>query len=221
MPCIQEVNEKQTINNILQMKIALNILLTLAAIGLIYLLVESISKPINFKETRELREEFVRERLTQAAELQKIYKSLRGNYAESYDSLRYVLTHDTFLVDKVEGDQYDTTTQVKIVQIKFPAKDSLLSYIKKTKPEMSVDEFFDFVSTVPFSKGKKFYVKRSEAIVEGTDSMMTSTFEVGTTIGTYMEEFDSASHVIYDPEYNPNKLRKVGDLYKPSTNGNW
>lgn len=221
MPCIQEVNEKRTINNILQMKIALNILLTLAAIGLIYLLVESIRKPINFTETRESREEFVRERLTQAAELQKVYKSLRGNYADSYDSLKYVLTHDTFLVDKVTGDEYDTTVQVKIVQVKFPAKDSLLSIIKKAKPEMSIDEYFDFVSTVPFSNGKKFYVKRSEAIVEGTDSMMTSTFEVGTTIGSYMEEFDSASHVIYDPEYNPNKLRKVGDLYKPSTNGNW
>ncbi|CAA6825791.1 MAG: Unknown protein [uncultured Aureispira sp.] len=221
MPCIEEVNEKRTINNILQMKIALNILLTLAAIGLIYLLVESIRKPINFTETRDLREEFVRERLTQAAELQKVYKSLRGNYAESYDSLKYALTNDTFLVDKVIGDKYDTTTQVKIVQIKFPAKDSLLSMIKKKKPNMTIDEFFDFVSTVPFSEGKKFYIKRSEAIVEGTDSMMTSTFEIGTTIGTYLSEFDSASHVIYDPEYNPNELRKVGDLYKPSTNGNW
>lgn len=221
MPCIQGVNEKETINNILQMKIALNILLTLAAVGLIYLLVESIRKPINFTETRKLREEFVRERLTQAAELQKIYKSLRGNYADSYDSLRYALTHDTFLVDKVVGDKYDTTQSVDIVQVKLPAKDSLLAYIKKTKPEMSVDQFFEFVSTVPFSDGEKFYIKRGEAIVEGTDSMMTSTFEIGTTIGAYMEEFDSASHVIYDPEYNPNKLRKVGDLYKPSTNGNW
>ena len=100
------------------MKIALNILLTLAAIGLIYLLVESIRKPINFTETRESREEFVRERLTQAAELQKVYKSLRGNYADSYDSLKYVLTNDTFLVDKVTGDEYDTTVQVKIVQVK-------------------------------------------------------------------------------------------------------
>jgi hypothetical protein len=203
------------------MKIALNILFTLAAIGLIYLLIESIRKPINFTETRASREEFVRERLTQSAELQKVYKALRGDYAESYDSLKYVLTHDTFLVDKVIGDKYDTTLSIQVVQVKFPAKDSLLSLIKKAKPEMSIDEFFDFISTVPFSNGKKFYVKKSEAIVEGTDSMMTSTFEVGTTIGSYMEEFDSASHVIYDPEYNPNKLRKVGDLYKPSTNGNW
>lgn len=203
------------------MKIALNILLTLAAIGLIYLLVESIRKPINFTETRELREEFVRERLTHAAELQKIYKSLRGKYADSYDSLKYVLMNDTFLVDKVIGDEYDTTQTIERVQVKLPAKDSLLSFIKKKKPEMSVDDFFAFVSTVPFSDGKEFYIKTGEAIVEGTDSMMTSTFEVGTTIGTYMQEFDSASHVIYDPDYNPNTLRKVGDLYKPSTNGNW
>ncbi|BDS11860.1 hypothetical protein [Aureispira anguillae] len=208
------------------MKIALNILLSLAALGLVYLLIESIRKPITFKETGEIREEQVRERLTQAAELQKIYKALHGKYADNYDSLKYVLTHDTFLVEQVIGDKYDTNQVVSTVEVKIPAKDSLKGFIKKSlmkvkKPMMSIDEYFDYVTTVPFSDGQKFYIKTGEAIVEGTDSMMTSTFEVGTTIGTYMAEFDSAGHVIYDPEYNPNKLRKVGDLYKPSTNGNW
>lgn len=203
------------------MKIVLNILLTLAALGLVYLLVESIRKPIRFKETGELREEQVRERLTQAAELQKIYKTLRGTYADSYDSIKYVLTHDSFLVEQVIGDKYDTNQVVTDTMIKLPAKDSLKGFIKKKALSMTIDEYFDYISTVPFSGGKKFYVKRSEAIVEGTDSMMTSTFEIGTTVGTYMAEFDSASHVIYDPDYNPNNLRKVGDLYKPSTNGNW
>lgn len=203
------------------MKIALNILLTLAALGLVYLLIESIRKPIRFKETGELREEHVRERLTQVAELQKLYKGLKGKYADSYDSLMHVLTHDTFLIEQVVGDKYDTNQVVTTASVAIPAMDSLKGVIKKKQPGMSIEEYFDFISTVPFSNGKKFYIRTGEAIVEGTDSMMASTFEVGTTIGTYMHEFDSASHVIYDPTYNPNKLRKVGDLYKPSTNGNW
>ena len=205
------------------MKYALNALLALASVGLIYLLIETIRKPIIFNETRDLREEYVRECLEQTAELQKIYKSLRKKYAESYDSLKYTLTHDTFLLDKVTGDKFDTNQVVTTVKVKLPAMDSLKGVIRKNtpKPYMTIDEYFTFLRTVPFSKGKEFYIKTGEAIVEGTDSLMAPTFEAGTTIGTYMSEFDSASHVIYDPDYNPNNIRKVGDLYKPLTTGNW
>lgn len=209
------------------MKIALNILLILAALGLGYLLVKTIQKPIQFKETREFREIKVRDKLTQAAELQKIHKSLTGKFANSYDSLKYVLMTDTFMVTQVVGDRYDTTQTVTTMDVAIPAKDSLMGWMKKKKIEMDVDEYFNYLSVVPFSKndefpnGKRFDVQTSEAIVEGTDSMLTSTFMVGTTIGTYMQEFDSASHVIYDPKYNPNNIRRVGDLNKPSTNGNW
>ncbi len=209
------------------MKIALNILLIAAALALGYLLVKSIQKPIQFKETREFREEKVREKLTQTAELQKIYKSLKGDFASSYDSLQYVLTHDTFVVNMVRGDRYDTTQTVTTEQVTIPAKDSLMGWMRKKKIKMGVDEYFTYLSIVPFSKndefpnGKRFTIETGEAIVEGTDSMMTSTFVVGTPIGTYMQEFDSAGHVIYDPEYNPSNIRRVGDLNKPSTNGNW
>lgn len=204
------------------MKIALNLTLGLVSILLVYLLIESIRKPIMFNETRELRENEVRARLKQTAELQKIHKSLTDRYAVSYDSLKYVLTNDTFLVDKVIGDKFDTTIVQTIVQVKVPAKDSLQGFIRKSsKPNMSIDEFFDYLSTVPFSGGQKFYMKTGEAIVEGTDSLMTPTFEAGTTLSAYLPEFDSASHVIYDPDYSPNKLRKIGDLYKPTVNGNW
>lgn len=209
------------------MKIVLNILLILAALGLGYLLVKSIQKPIQFKETRALREEKVRNKLTQIAELQKIHKSLTGKFSNNYDSLKHVLMTDTFLVTQVVGDRYDTTQTVSTMQVAIPSKDSLLGWMHKNKIDMGIDEYFNYLSIVPFSKnkdypnGQRFDIETSEAIVEGTDSMMTSTFTVGTTIGTYMQEFDSASHVIYDPTYNPHNIRRVGNLYKPSTNGNW
>jgi hypothetical protein len=207
----------------LRMKIALNILLACVSIVLIYLLVESIRKPINFKETREIREQMIRERLKQTAELQKVYKSLTKKYAESYDSLKHVLMNDTFLIDQAFGDKFDTNQVVSVIKIKLPAKDSLRGIIKKNapNPKMTIEEYFKYLRIVPFSGGQEFYMKTSEAIVEGTDSLMAPTFEAGTTIGSYLPEFDSASHVIYDPEFNPNNLRKVGDLYKPSTTGNW
>lgn len=209
------------------MKLVLNILLILLALGLGYLLVKSIQKPIQFKETREFREEKVRDKLMQTAELQKIHKSLTGKFADSFDSLQYVLMNDTFIVTQVVGDRYDTTQTVTTMDVAIPSRDSLMGWMKRKKIEMSVPDYFNYLSIVPFSKndefpnGKRFSVETSQAIVEGTDSMLTSTFMVGTPIGTYMQEFDSAGHVIYDPTYNPRNIRRVGDLYKPSTNGNW
>jgi hypothetical protein len=205
------------------MKIALNAVLILLSALLIYLLIETIRKPIDFKETREFREENVRERLKQTAALQKLHKSLRKVYASSYDSLKYVLMNDSFEMEMVTGDKFDTNQVVTSAQIKIPALDSLKSIIamKGPRKDMTIDEYFNFISTVPFSGGQKFYLKTGQAIVEGTDSLFAPTFEAGTTIGTYMSEYDSASHVIYDPDYNPGFIRKVGDLNKPSTTGNW
>jgi len=204
-------------------RLALIGLLVLAALALIYLLIESIRKPIEFNETRELREEVVRDRLKKTVDLQKMHKSLRGKYASDFDSLKHVLLTDTFYIEMITGDRYDTNQVVRQDTVPFPAKDSLDGYLKKVAPKMSVNEFFAEVRKVPFAKGdKEFYIKTGEAIVDGTDSLMAPTFEIGTTISTYMHEFDSASYVIYDPDYDPNnKVRRVGDLYKPSTSGNW
>lgn len=205
------------------MKIALNIVLLAASIGLVYLLVETIRKPIEFETTKEEREAVIKERLLHAVEMQKMYKGLTESYASDFDSLRYVLENDTFSVEMVRGDRYDTTQTVTVDTIRVPAKDSLNSYLVKNAGGQSVDEFFKTLRMVPFAKEpKEFYIKSGSAIVEGTDSLMAPTFEIGTTLATYLPEFDSASYVIYDPQYDPNnQVRRVGDLYKPSTSGNW
>ena len=204
------------------MKIAINALLVLVSLLLIYLLIETIRKPIVFQETREVREEVVKARLLEIVELQKMHKDLRKNYAGNFDSLKHVLTNDTFVVEVVTGDQYDTTVQVRKDTMRLPAKDSLTNYLAKKAPGQSIDEYFAQIRLVPFSDNKEFDIDAGEAIVEGTDSFMTPTFEVGTALATYLAEFDKESHALYDPNYDPeNQKRKVGDLYKPSTSGNW
>ena len=205
------------------MKIAFNILLVAASIGLVYLLVETIRKPIEFEDTKEAREEVIRERLLHAVEMQKMYKGLKGEYASNFDTLRYVLESDTFSVEMLKGDRYDTTQTVTVDTVKMAGIDSLNSYLAKKADGKSIDEFFAMLRKVPFAaEPKEFYIKSGSAIVEGTDSLMAPTFEIGTTLATYLPEFDSASYVIYDPKYDPeNQIRRVGDLYKPSTAGNW
>ncbi len=204
------------------MKIVLNFLLLLVSAGLVYLLVETIRKPIEFEETREAREEVVKARLLEIVDLQKMHKDIHQEYANNFDSLKYALLNDTFYVEMVIGDRYDTTQTVRKEIVAFPAKDSLLSYLEKKGKNQTVDAFFASLRKIPFSSNKEFYIKKGEAIVEGTDSLMAPTFEVGTTLSNYLEEFDSASYVIYDPNYDPeHQILRVGDLYKPSTAGNW
>ncbi len=205
------------------MKIVLNLLFVIIAVGLTYLLIETIRKPIVFEETREEREEVVKERLLQSVEMQKMYKDLTGQYASNFDSLKYVLTNDTFFMEVVLGDKYDTTQTVTIDTIAVLAKDSLNNYLLKNAKGESVDAFFAKMRKIPFNtEGKEFYIYSGKAIVEGTDSLYAPTFEIGTTLDKYLMEFDSASYVIYDPLYDPKRqIIRVGDLNKPSTAGNW
>jgi hypothetical protein len=206
------------------MKLVLNLILALISAGLIYLLVETIRKPIDFKNTRKLRETSVQSRLKTIGDLQKMHKDLKDIYANNFDSLKQVLITDTFFIEKVVGDPNDTTQSVERVIVAVPSSDSLQGYITaKDLKYTSVDEMFATIRKVPFAKDNTtdFKMEISEAIVDGTDSMKTPTFVVKTSIGTYMHEYDSASYVIYDPDYNPKKVRKIGDLYKPTTSGNW
>lgn len=203
------------------MKIVFNIILLAASVGLIYLLIESIRKPIDFTNTREQREDVVRSQLKDIAELQKLYKGLRNNFASDFDSLKLGLLSDTFYVDKVIGDPNDTTTQVTVERIAIPGRDSLQNWIKERGSSLSVDEYFNNIRKVPFSADITFYMQIDSAIVDGTDSLMAPTFEVGTPIKSYMAEYPKEDFAIYDPAYDPNKLRKVGDLKKTSTSGNW
>ena len=186
-------------------------------------MIETFRRPIDFDQTWKSREEVVREKLTSIAELQKMHKELTKVYADNFDSLFYVLTTDTFLMEMIVGDRYDTNQVVTTKIVPYAAKDSLLGLIKKKELSMTIEEYFLFLRKVPFAmEDMVFSMAAGEAIVEGTDSLMAPTFEVGTYIANYMPEYDSASYVIYENSYNPNHTkRKVGDLYKPSTAGNW
>ncbi|MCP4438933.1 MAG: hypothetical protein GY810_08305 [Aureispira sp.] len=203
------------------MKIVFNIILLAVSIGLIYLLIESIRKPIDFTNTRDHREEVVRAQLKDIAELQKLYKGLRQTFANDFDSLKLGLVSDTFYVEKMVGDPNDTTTQMITEEIKIPGKDSLLSWIREKGSDASIDEYFENIRKVPFSDGVLFMMATDSAIVDGTDSLMAPTFAVGTQIKSYMPEYPKEDFAIYDPNYNPDNVRRVGDLKKTTTSGNW
>lgn len=216
-------------------KLLINLVLVAGMVILSYYLIDSIRIPIVFEKTLDAREQAVRDRLQEIGELQKIYKSLNDEkYAPSFDSLAYSLMNDTFEVERLVGDANDTTVVVQRSLVHIPAKDSLQKFIAKSKTLPNVTDlatYFNEIQYVPYSagdgtaKGTEKFTLESQEIAVGSGSMggdpvYTSTFEVRTTYKTYMPEFDE-SYTKFNPKFVPDNVRKIGDLSRPITTGNW
>jgi hypothetical protein len=95
------------------------------------MLIDSILRPVDFRETLAERSDAVKEKLTEIAELQKMYKTLKGDstYAGDFDSLQYAFLKDSFFIQKIEGDPYDTTKVADTINVQFPARDSVINYL--------------------------------------------------------------------------------------------
>ena len=204
-------------------KIGLTAFCALLAILFGLWLYASIEHPIHFQNEWSKREQDVRKNLGELAELQKMYKGLTNRYAPNYEDLRRHLMEDTFRIEKVLGDPNDSTVQVVRKIVAIPAVDSLQAFVRKQGYEnMSATQYLDFVIKVPHATdGASFYIKADSVAVDAEGTTFLPTFEIGTMIGAYMMEFDSADYAIYDPRYNPVNKRKIGDLSKPSSSGNW
>ena len=128
---------------------------------------DSISAPIEFKEERKDREAEVRHKLETIAHLQKMYKQLNSRYAPTFDSLKHVLTTDTFYIEVTFGDIYDTTTVVSVDTIMLPAVDSLERYLSSNVANFtSVDDYFATIQDVPNSENYPGYQAGTRDIEE-------------------------------------------------------
>lgn len=213
-----------------------------AIIALSYYLIESIRRPVHFHNTWAARKTVVHKQLEDIVELQKLYKILHNDtaFAGSFDDMLSTFINDSFTVLKIEGDPYDTLKKADTIQLKFPARDSVASLLAKKGViakadfdqnkgnaqfmEAQVKAYIDKMRKVPFSNGKEFEIKSGEIALEGSrlaSNFSAPTFEVSTKVGIYMPEFEKEEYSMYNPEFEPEKVVKVGDLNKLTTSGNW
>ncbi len=224
------------------MKYAFYGIFIVAIVALSYYLIESIRRPVHFNKTWEARKTVVHKQLEDIVELQKLYKILHDDstYAGSFDEMLSSFTNDSFTVLKIEGDPYDTLKKADTMLLKFPARDSISSLLSKKGVikkadydsnkgnadfmSQQVKAYIDRIRKVPFSDGKEFTIQSGSIALEGSrlaSNFSAPTFEVTTTVGTYMPEFEKEEYSMYKPEFEPEKIVKVGDLNKLTTSGNW
>lgn len=193
------------------MRLVINLVLLLITAGLTWLLVSSISEPIDFKREYDKREDAVIAKLTDIRTAQEHYRGITGEFAPSFDTLKQVLTEGRFAVIKAFGDRDAVGAAAQ--EIKFdttwvPAADSI----------QVLGLVLDGIEKVPFSEGAVFDIKADTTTYQST---LVHVCEVSTPRKTYMGEFANPKFQMYDKKYKPFSTIKIGDMYKPSLAGNW
>ena len=210
------------------MKKALNIVLTIIIIVLIYFLYESSMEPIRFKKEREFRESAIKEKLIDIRTAQEAFKSVKGYYTGSFDTLITFLKTDSLpLVFKI-GSLTDEmiasgiTTEREAVRKGLISRDT--SYIPVRDSVFKEGYPIDQLRFVPGLENIEFQMSAGRVMT--ASMVMVNVFEAYVLNDVFLSDLDRQLVV----NYNDQKTRvtggfpgmKVGDVKVPNNNaGNW
>lgn len=209
------------------MKTALNIVFTIIIIVLIYFLIESIMQPIRFNKEKDLRETAIKERLIDIRTAQEAFKSVKGYYTGSFDTLITFLQTDSLPLVFRRGSLTDEMIAEGITSEREAVKKGLIS--RDTSYVAVRDSIFDKaypiekLRYVPGTENIEF--KMASARVMTTSMVLVNVFEAYVLNDVFLSDLDRQLVVNY------NEMRtkitgfpgmKVGDIRVPNNNaGNW
>ena len=193
-----------------RMKLAVNAILVLLIAGLGYILFSSIREPITFKGELDRRTDAVKERLIQIRTAQESYRSITGEFAPNFDTLKHILKTGKFALVSLESDPNDPNNEeLYVYDTTFlSAFDSLNA--------MGIN--LDVLEDVPFSTGAKFTCFADTITYQST---LVHVCEVGTSFDKFMGEYANEKYTKYDDAYNPYGLIKFGNRSAPNLAGTW
>jgi len=191
------------------MRLVINLILIALVAALAFLLIDSIQEPIAFKAVKDFREEVVQNKLVQIRDAQEHYRSITGEFAHNFDTLKEVLSTQQFAIVSVMGDADDPNNSEITYDTTFVnAADSI------AKLNINLDS----LRYVPFADGVEFEIQADTLTYQST---LVNVVEVGTRINKFMGDYSNPRFKRYDNSYDPNTFLKFGDMNKPSTAGSW
>jgi len=198
------------------MRLIINLIL-IAIVGVLgYLLYFGIKEPIFFGEAKKERLGAVTDRLKQVRYAQEFYRDITGKFANSFDSLKYVLETDSFTLVKIIGNPDDPNGDFTRIETKKSAKDSLAFLFNDPKSKVKI--VLDSLPFVPYGNGARFSIQADTLTYQKT---LVNVTEVSTYWKTFMGEYADPSYQRYDNLYFPNNPVKFGDMSGPNLGGNW
>jgi hypothetical protein len=209
------------------MKTALNIAFSIIIVVLAYFLVESIMKPIRFNKEKDAREAAIKERLIDIRTAQEAFKSVKGYYTGSFDTLITFLETDSLPLVFKRGSLTDEMIAAGITTEQEAVKKGLISrdtsYIPVRDSIFDKGYPIDLLRYVPGMEKTEFQM--SAARVMTTSMVLVNVFEAYVLNDVFLSDLDRQLVVNYNDQRT--KITgfpgmKVGDVRVPNNNaGNW
>lgn len=209
------------------MKTALNIVFTVIIVVLVYFLIQSIMKPIRFNKEKDARETAIKEKLIDIRTAQEAFKSVKGSYTGSFDTLITFLKADSLPLVYKLGSLTDEMIAEGITSEKEAVKKGLISrdtsYIPVRDSIFNKGYPIETLRFVPGMENTEFQM--SAARVMTTSMVLVNVFEAYVLNDTFLRDLDRQLVVNYNEQRT--KITgfpgmKVGDIRVPNNNaGNW
>lgn len=160
------------------MRIAIQAVLMLAILGLIYLNINSVKEPIDFNKQKDVRYKATVERLKEIRDAQVAFKDEKGYYTGSFDTLIHFVKTDSLRLVKAIGSIPDSLliqrsmkdAQMLALERGYITRDTSLVSVAdslfKQKPER-IDNmrYVPFTNKAEFEMGAKILITDSKAKV--------------------------------------------------------
>lgn len=192
------------------MKVLINAILVIVILGLIYVLGSSIREPIAFKEEYDKRKDAVVERLMQIRQAQEAYRTITGQFAPTFDTLKHVLRVGNFAIVSIESDPSDPENEDKYIYD--------TTFVAAFDSIKAMGIVLDSLEKVPFSSNALFSCFADTITYQKT---LVQVVEVATSYDKFMGAWADERFTKYDDSYNPNAIIKFGSRNAPNTSGNW
>jgi hypothetical protein len=209
------------------MKTALNIVFTIIIVVLVYFLIQSIMKPIRFNREKDARETAIKEKLIDIRTAQEAFKSVKGYYTGSFDTLTTFLMTDSLPLVFKRGSLTDEMIADGITSEREAVKKGLISrdtsYIPVRDSIFYQGYPIESLRFVPGMENTEF--KMSAARVMTTSMVLVNVFEAFVLNDVFLSDLDRQLVVNYNEQrtkFTGFPGMKVGDVRVPNNNaGNW
>lgn len=223
-------------------KILLEVLLALIAVGLVFLIYRSIMEPVNFNKEKAARQAVAVQRLKDIRTLEVAFKSVNSHFTASIDSLKDFYENGKMDVVMQVGSADDSVAVANTAALRKKNKkitnEELLALSQKgmplvfsiTTPIAVKDTLFngredfhiDSLAYIPFSGGQKTIMDAIVKVVSGVDVPL---FEAKMPWRALLRGMDNQLRINLDAEcetQNRYPGLQVGSVSAPNNNaGNW
>ena len=208
------------------MKTAIQIILTVAILGLGYLCVESIQQPVRFQQAHKERKEKVIERLESIREAQRAYRSINGKFTGSFDTLIEFVKSDSLRLVRMEGRLTDSMleegiTEREALELGIIQRDTTLISVKDSL--LGKNYIADSLRYVPFTENEEFIMDATT--IETASGVEVPIFEAKVHNNTYLKGLNKQEIINLNDDafsYERYPGLKVGSLEEANNSaGNW